>query len=207
MGNTVAPSGKSFYPLIISIANWIDSPLYLTWMSHHQLPVAILSQHWSVPLSFIYKRHGAYIMYCSNSGLPINSWIQSTGFQHHSSTISLWVTPPSSTMSSSTSRSSHVHFSPDGRASIFLRRDCVLWNEAQPLSRICDALISPVLCNNLFTNLLHFQKLICGSLSHFQLNYPFPEILIAFIQEHPPYRFPLGDLSITQRFKHGEFSA
>ena len=129
MGNTVAPLGKSSYPFIISIGYHDWPPLNLTWMSHHQLLVAILSQHWFMLLSLSYKQYGAYFMYSLNLGLLINSWTHSIGFQHHNSTVSVLGAPLLSTMSPTTSRISQVHSGPDGRALIFWRRDQVLWND------------------------------------------------------------------------------
>ena len=136
MGDTVVPSDKSSYPFIISIGYHDWPPLNLTWMSHHQLLVAILSQHWFMPLSLSYKWYGVYFMYSLNSGLLINSWTHLTGFRCHNSTISVLGAPLSSTMSPTTSRISQVHSGPDGRASIFWRRDRVLWNDVHLAFRI-----------------------------------------------------------------------
>ncbi len=77
-------------------------------------------------------------MYCLKSGLPINSCTHSTGFWCQSSTISVCRAPLSLRMSPSISKSSQVHFGPDKRASIFWKRDLLLWNDVQPSFWNCD---------------------------------------------------------------------
>jgi hypothetical protein len=82
-----------------------------------------------------------------------------------------------------------------------------LRNEVPLAFRICNVIVSPVLDDKRSTDLLQFQKLICGCVSCSWVDYPLREVPIPLIWKCPPNRFPAGYLSIPLTLKHGKFFA